>query len=122
MRNPGGKGFSRGQRVSFRGGRRDRWVAVKPRLKPACSREEPLPWSPKESLSPPDPVLHPKLGVGKLIFWSDRRCFFFRVEGSALPIFPEKVVGNKDTLFYIISHKPLIRFKKEPQKRRKEWT
>jgi len=65
MRNPGGKGLPRGDRVCFRGGRRDRRVAAKTRLKPACTREEPLLWGPKESLSPTGPVLHSKLGVGK---------------------------------------------------------
>ena len=63
MRNPGGKGFFRVHPVSFRKGRRDRRAAEKPRLKPACSREEPPPWSPKESLSPPGPGSHIKLGV-----------------------------------------------------------
>jgi hypothetical protein len=65
MRNPGGKGFSRVHPVSFRKGRRDRRAAEKPRLKPARSKEESAPWSPKESPSPPSPGLRPKLGVGK---------------------------------------------------------
>jgi len=64
MRNPGGRGLSRGHPVSFRKGRRDRRAAEKPRLKPACSREEPPPWSPKESPSPPGLGLRTKLGVG----------------------------------------------------------
>jgi hypothetical protein len=38
---------------------------AKTRRKPACSKEEPLPWSPKESLSPPGRMLPIKLGVGK---------------------------------------------------------
>ena len=52
MRNPGGKGFSRGHPMPFRNGRRDRRAAEKSRLKPACSREERPPWSPKESNRP----------------------------------------------------------------------
>ena len=64
MRNPGGKGFSRVHPVSFRKGRRDRRAAEKPRLKPARSKEEPAPWSPKESPSPPGPGIRTKLGVG----------------------------------------------------------
>ncbi len=68
MRNPGGKEFSRGQRVCFRKGRRVRSAAEKPRLKSARSREGSPPWSPKESPSPLGPDLHPKLGVDKLNF------------------------------------------------------
>ena len=63
--HPGGKGFPGGDRVCFRGGRRDRRVAAKTRLEPARTGEEPLPWSPKESLSPTGPMLYSKLGVGK---------------------------------------------------------
>ena len=73
MRNLGGKGFFRGHPVSFRKGRRDRRPAEKPRLKPACSREEPPPWSPKESLSPPGPRPHTKLGVGLSLHLIDSR-------------------------------------------------
>ena len=64
MRNPGGKEFFRVHPVSFRKGRWDRRPAEKPRLKPACSREEPPPWSPKESLSSQGLGPHTKLGVG----------------------------------------------------------
>jgi hypothetical protein len=53
MRNPGGKGLSQRHQVGFRQARRDRRAAEKPQLKPACSTEEPPPWSPKESPSPP---------------------------------------------------------------------
>jgi hypothetical protein len=65
MRNPGEKGFSRVHPVPFRKERRDREAAEKPRLKPARSKEEPAPWSPKESPSLPGPGLRPKLGVGE---------------------------------------------------------
>jgi hypothetical protein len=53
MRNPGGKELFREHWVCFLKGRRDRSSAEKNRLKPACAREEPAPWSPKESPSPP---------------------------------------------------------------------
>ena len=65
MRNPGGKEFSREHWVCFRKGRRDRRPADKNRLKPACAREEPSPWSPKESPSPPGPGLPAKTGGGQ---------------------------------------------------------
>ena len=65
MRNPGGKGLSQVHPAPFRKGRRDRRAAQKPRLKPACYKEEPPPWSPKESPSPPGTGLRTKLGVGK---------------------------------------------------------
>jgi hypothetical protein len=70
---PGGRAMdeeSRRERIlpgrsrPFRKGRRDPRAAGKPRLKPARSKEEPAPWSPKESPSPPGPGLRPKLGVG----------------------------------------------------------
>jgi len=66
MMNPGGKGLSRLHLAPFRKGRRERKAAQKPRLKPACSKEDPPPWSPKESPSPLGPELRTKLGVGKL--------------------------------------------------------
>jgi hypothetical protein len=65
-----------GASASFRKGRRGGRVAAKPRLKPARSREEPPPWSPKESPSPPRPGLHTKLGVGKLFKFLDEKLFF----------------------------------------------
>ena len=77
MRNPGGKGFFRGHPASFRKGRRNRRPAAKPRLKPACSREEPPPWSPKESPSPPGPALRAKLGVGPFDIPLALRVFLF---------------------------------------------
>ena len=52
MRNPGGKEFSRGIGLVFRKEGRDRRAGENPRLKYAHSKEEPLPWSPKESPSP----------------------------------------------------------------------
>ena len=72
MRNPGGKGFSRVHPVSFRKGRRERRAAEKPRLKPACSKEDPAPWSPKESPSSRGPGLRTKLGVGLSIVIIDK--------------------------------------------------
>ena len=65
MRNPGGKEFSREHWVCFLKGRRDRRPADKNRLKPACAREQPSPWSPKESPSPPGPGLPAKTGGGQ---------------------------------------------------------
>jgi hypothetical protein len=79
MRNPGGKEFSRGHRVRFRKERRDRRAAEKPRLKSASSREEPPPWSPKESPSPPGPGFHIKLGVGKKTMVLDSVLFLVNV-------------------------------------------
>jgi hypothetical protein len=71
MRNPGGKEFSQGNSLCFRKGKRVRRATERPRLKSACFREGPLPWSPKESVSLPGPGLHRKLGVGKLVFIVD---------------------------------------------------
>jgi hypothetical protein len=73
MRNPGGKGLPRVHPAPFREGRRDRRAAEKPQLKPACSKEEPPPWSSKESPSPPGPALRAKLGVGKALPTRHRR-------------------------------------------------
>jgi len=67
MRNPGGKEFSRAHRVRFRKGRGVRRTAEKPRLKPASSREEPPPWSPKEWPSPLGRGSH-KTGGGQNCF------------------------------------------------------
>jgi hypothetical protein len=72
IRNPSGKGFSWGHPASFRKRRRDRRAAGKPRVKTACYREKPPPWNPKESLSPPGPGLHTKLGVGDSKFPVDK--------------------------------------------------
>ena len=68
MRNPGGKGLSRVHPAPFRKGRRERMNSEKPRLKSACPKEEPPPWSPKESLSPPGPGLRTKLGWASFNF------------------------------------------------------
>ena len=89
MRNPGGKGFSRLLRVCFRKGRRERRAAEKFQLKSACSRQEPLPWSPKESLSPPGSGLHTKLGVGQFIIdKKTRKWVAWRSEKYPLLIIP----------------------------------
>jgi len=96
MRNPGGKEFSREHWVCFLKGRRDRRPADKNRLKSACAREEPTPWSPKESPSPPGPGLPAKTGGGN---WVLTGFFIFsslmiRREGSgefpALIYFPDR--------------------------------
>ena len=55
MKNPGGKEFSRGPRLCFRKERRDRRAGENPRLKSAHPKEEPPPWSPKDSPSPSGP-------------------------------------------------------------------
>jgi len=65
MRNPGGKEFFQEHYVCFLKGRQDRRPADKNRLKPACAREEPSPWSPKESPSPPSAGLPAKTGGGR---------------------------------------------------------
>ena len=90
MRNPGGKGFSRGHPVFFRKGRRDRRAAEKPRLRRACSREEPPPWSPKESLSSQGLGPHTKLGVG--LFYLLR---FFPQKSAPAPLFRAPVKAGR---------------------------
>jgi len=55
MRNPGRREFSRGHGICFRKERRDRRAVETLRLRSARSKEEPPPWSAKESSSPLGP-------------------------------------------------------------------